>query len=176
MNDIAQRIGEMGIVPVVALDDAETAVPLGQALLDGGLPCAELTFRTAAAAEAIAKMSQAFPEILIGAGTVLTVAQAEQAVAAGAKYILAPGLDPEIVEWCLTNNILVIPGVMTPTDVTLAVKMGLKLLKFFPAAAAGGVTTLKSMSDPFVGIEFLPKTCPTSSIYQWFGPVVAVGW
>ncbi|MFK7800242.1 MAG: bifunctional 4-hydroxy-2-oxoglutarate aldolase/2-dehydro-3-deoxy-phosphogluconate aldolase [Anaerolineae bacterium] len=156
MNEIVKRIGEMGIVPVVALDDADTAAPLGQALLAGGLPTAELTFRTDAAAESIGKMCHAHPEMLVGAGTVLTVNQAEQAVSAGAKYLLAPGLDPEIVEWCLSKNVLIIPGVMSPTDVTLAVKMGLKLLKFFPAAAAGGSTFLKSMSDPFVGIDFMP--------------------
>jgi 2-dehydro-3-deoxyphosphogluconate aldolase/(4S)-4-hydroxy-2-oxoglutarate aldolase len=156
MNVISQQIGDLGIIPVTALEDANQAVPLGQALLDGGLPCAELTFRTAAAAEAIYKMSQAYPEMLIGAGTVLTVAQAEEAVAAGAKFILAPGFDPEIVDWCLAHNVLVIPGVMTPTDIGLAVKKGLKLLKFFPAAAAGGIAALKAMSDPFVGVNFMP--------------------
>ena len=121
MIDIAQKIEKLGIVPVVALDDADTAVPLGQALLAGGLPTAELTFRTDAAADAIAKMSHAFPEMLVGAGTVLTIDQAERAVAAGAKYLLAPGFDPEIVEWALSNDVLMIPGVMSPTDVTLAV-------------------------------------------------------
>jgi 2-dehydro-3-deoxyphosphogluconate aldolase/(4S)-4-hydroxy-2-oxoglutarate aldolase len=156
MNDVAKKIGKMGIVPVVALDDADAAVPLGQALLDGGLPTAELTFRTPAAAEAIGKMCHAFPEMLVGAGTVLTVSQAEQAVSAGAKYLLAPGFDPEIAEWALSHDVLMIPGVMSPTDVTMAVKMGLKLLKFFPAAAAGGPAFLKSMSDPFVGINFMP--------------------
>ena len=156
MTDITQKIEKLGIVPVVALDDADAAVPLGQALLDGGLPTAELTFRTDAAAEAIAKMCQAFPEMLVGAGTVLTIDQAERAVAAGAKYLLAPGFDPEIVEWALSKEVLMIPGVMSPTDVTLAVKMGLTLLKFFPAAAAGGTAYLKSMSDPFVGINFMP--------------------
>lgn len=156
MKDVAEKIGKMGIVPVVALDDAATAVPLGEALLAGGLPCAELTFRTAAAADAIAAMCHAYPELLVGAGTVLTVTQAEQAVAAGAKFILAPGFDPEIVTWCQARDILVLPGVMTPTDVTLAVKMGVKLLKFFPAAAAGGIATLKALSDPFVGVDFLP--------------------
>lgn len=156
MDKISKQIGEFGIIPIVALEDANQAVPLGRALLDGGLPCAELTFRTAAAAEAIYKMSQACPEILIGAGTVLTVVQAEQAVAAGAKYILTPGFDAEIVAWCQTRNILVMPGVMTPTDISLAVKKGVKLLKFFPAAAAGGAAALKSISDPFVGVNFVP--------------------
>ncbi len=156
MDKISQQIGELGIIPVTALEDANQAVPLGQALLDGGLPCAELTFRTTAATDAIYKMSQAYPEMLIGAGTVLTVMQAEAAVAAGAKFILSPGFDAEIVDWCLAHKVLVIPGVMTPTDIGLAVKKGLKLLKFFPAAAAGGIATLKSISDPFVGVNFLP--------------------
>ncbi len=156
MNKIRQQLGEFGIIPVVALEDANQALPLGRALLNGGLPCAELTFRTAAAPEAIYKMSQAYPEMLIGAGTVLTVSQAEQAVEAGAKFFLAPGFDPEIVEWSQAHNILIIPGVMTPTDVSLAVKMGVKVLKFFPAAAAGGPAALKAISDPFVGVRFAP--------------------
>ncbi len=156
MDKISQQIGKMGIIPVMALEDANQAVPLGEALLAGGLPCAELTFRTTAASEAIYKMSQAYPEMLVGAGTVLTVAQAKEAVAAGASYILAPGFDPEIVDWCLAHNTLVLPGVMTPTDIGLAVKKGVKLLKFFPAVAAGGAAALKSMSGPFIGVKFVP--------------------
>ncbi|MCB8945744.1 MAG: bifunctional 4-hydroxy-2-oxoglutarate aldolase/2-dehydro-3-deoxy-phosphogluconate aldolase [Ardenticatenaceae bacterium] len=156
MNDILTRLGHIGIIPVVAVDEAAQAVPLAEALLWAGLPCAEFTFRTAVAAEAIQAASQAFPQMLIGAGTVLTVAQAKQAVAAGAKYILSPGFDAGVVDYCLAQNIPVLPGVMTPTDITQAVAKGLKVLKFFPAEAAGGVAALKSISDPFVGIKFVP--------------------
>lgn len=156
MNDILTQLGHIGIIPVVAVDEAEQAVPLAQALLAGGLPCAEFTFRTAAAAAAIRAASQAFPDMLIGAGTVLTIKQAEQAIAAGARYILAPGFDASVVDYCLAQQIPVLPGVMTPTDITLAVAKGLTLLKFFPAEAAGGTAALRSISDPFVGIKFVP--------------------
>ena len=156
MNDILTQIEQIGIIPVVAIDDPAQAVPLAEALLAGGLPCAEFTFRTAAAAEAIRAASEAFPDMLIGAGTVLNAGQARQAVAAGAKYILAPGFDAGVVDYCLANQVPVLPGVMTPTDITQAVAKGLKVLKFFPAEAAGGAAALKSMSDPFVGIKFAP--------------------
>ena len=156
MSDTLTQIGHIGIIPVVALDDPTQAVLLAQALLDGGLPCAEFTFRTTAAAAAIQAASQAFPNMLIGAGTVLSVAQAKEAVAAGAKYILAPGFDASVVDYCLTQQIPVLPGVMTPTDITQAIGRGLTLLKFFPAEAAGGVAALKAMSDPFVDIRFVP--------------------
>ena len=156
MDQIIRQIGEFGIIPIVALQDPADAPALGQALLEGGLPCIELTFRTPVVPEGIHQLTRAYPEMLIGAGTVLTVAQAEKAVAAGAKFILAPGFDPEIVEWCLARDILILPGVMTPTDISQAVKMGVDLLKFFPAAAAGGPAALKAMSDPFVGVKFVP--------------------
>ncbi len=156
MKEIIQRLGQFGIIPVVAIEDAESAVPLGQALLDGGLPCAEITFRTAAAADAIAKMSAAYPEILVGAGTVLSVGQANLAKASGAKFIVTPGFDVRVVDWCLENNMPVTPGVMTPTDINQAIAKELNVLKFFPAEAAGGVKTLKAIGGPYVGIKFIP--------------------
>lgn len=156
MDEILTRLGQVGIVPVVAIDEVAQAVPLAQALLAGGLPCAEFTFRTAVAAEAIHAASQAYPEMLIGAGTVLTVTQAEEAIAAGAKYILAPGFAAEVVDYCLARQVPVLPGVMTPTDIMQAIGKGLRLLKFFPAEASGGIATLKAISDPFVGIRFVP--------------------
>jgi 2-dehydro-3-deoxyphosphogluconate aldolase/(4S)-4-hydroxy-2-oxoglutarate aldolase len=156
MNEIVEKLGQIGIIPVVAIDDAETAVPLGQALLDGGLPCAEITFRTAAAADAIRKMSAAHADILVGAGTVLTVKQAEQAAEAGAKFIVTPGFDAQVVDWCLANNMPVTPGVMTPTDINQAIAKGLNVLKFFPAEVAGGVKALKAIGGPYVGIKFIP--------------------
>ena len=157
MSDVVKQLGEIGIIPVVAIDDADTAVPLGKALSDGGLPCAEITFRTAAAAEAIQKMSAAHPDILVGAGTVLTVEQAKQAKAAGAKFIVTPGFDAAVVDWCLANDMPITPGVMTPTDINnQALAKGLRLLKFFPAEAAGGIKALKAIGGPYVGVKFIP--------------------
>jgi 2-dehydro-3-deoxyphosphogluconate aldolase/(4S)-4-hydroxy-2-oxoglutarate aldolase len=156
MSEIVERLGEIGIIPVVAIDDAETAVSLGQALLDGGLPCAEITFRTAAAADAIQKMSAAQPDILVGAGTVLTVEQVQQAKEAGAKFIVTPGFDTAVVDWCLGNDMPITPGVMTPTDINQALAKGLTILKFFPAEAAGGIKALKAIGGPYVGIKFIP--------------------
>jgi len=156
MNEIVEQLGQIGIIPVVAIDDAETAVSLGQALLAGGLPCAEITFRTAAAADAIQKISAALPDILVGAGTVLTVNQAEQAAAAGAKFIVTPGFDAKVVDWCQANNMPITPGVMTPTDINQAIAKGLNILKFFPAEVAGGVKALKAIGGPYVGIKFIP--------------------
>ncbi len=156
MNEIVQKLGEVGIIPVVAIDDADSAVPLGKALLDGGLPCAEITFRTAAAEAAIQKMVAAHPDILVGAGTVLTVDQAKRAASAGAKFIVTPGFDAQVVEWCLANNVPITPGVMTPTDINQAIAKGLTVLKFFPAEAAGGIKTLKAIGGPYVGIKFIP--------------------
>lgn len=156
MNDILQQLGQIKIIPVVAIDDAATAVPLGKALLAGGLPCAEITFRTAAAAAAIEKMSAAYPDILVGAGTVLTVAQAQQAKAAGAQFIVTPGFDAAVVDWCLAHDLPITPGVITPTDINQALAKGLNVLKFFPAEAAGGVKFLKAIAAPYGGVKFIP--------------------
>lgn len=156
MSEIVEKLGQIGIIPVVAIDDAATAVSLGQALLNGGLPCAEITFRTAAAADAIKNMSTAHPDILVGAGTVLTVEQAETAVSAGAKFIVTPGFDAAVVDYCLANNVPITPGVMTPTEINMALNKGLNLLKFFPAEAAGGIKTLKAVGGPYVGVKFIP--------------------
>ncbi len=156
MNEVLQQLGQIGIIPVVVIEDADTAVPLGQALLDGGLPCAEITFRTAAAAEAIQKMSATYPDMLVGAGTVLTVAQAQQAQTAGARFIVTPGFDASVVAWCLANDMPITPGVMTPTDINQAIAKGLTTLKFFPAEAAGGVKALQAIGGPYVGIKFIP--------------------
>jgi len=156
MNEIIQKLGQIGIIPVIAIEDASSAVPLGQALLDGGLPCAEITFRTAAASDAIREISAAHPDILVGAGTVLTVSQAESAKASGARFIVTPGFDAQVVDWCLANDMAVTPGVMTPTDINLALNKNLTVLKFFPAEAAGGVKTLKAIGGPFAGVKFIP--------------------
>lgn len=153
---ILDQIGELGIVPVVVIEDAADAPKLAEALVAGGLPCAEITFRTAAAAAAMEKMAVAYPDMLLGAGTVLSVEQAKTAVSSGAKFIVTPGFDPVVVDWCLANEIPITPGIMTPTDVNQALAKGLSLLKFFPAEAAGGVKTLKAISSPYVGLKFMP--------------------
>ena len=156
MSDILQQLGQLGLIPVVAIETAEDAPKLGHALLDGGLPCAEITFRTAAAEQAIRLMATECPDVLVGAGTVLSVEQAQKAVAAGAKYIVSPGFDADVVDWCLQNNVPVTPGVVTPTEVAMALKKGLKVLKFFPAEAAGGVKLLKAIAGPYGQVKFIP--------------------
>ena len=153
MKDLAERFHEVGVVPVVVLEDAKDAVPLAQALVEGGLPCAEVTFRTAAAEESIRLMTEKFPEMLVGAGTVLTTEQVDAAVKAGAKFIVSPGFDPEIVDYCLKKEIPVLPGCISPSEVAQAVKRGLKTVKFFPAEQAGGVAMIKA---PYTGIKFMP--------------------
>lgn len=156
MNPILEQLSKFGVVPVVVLNDAKDAEPLAKALCDGGLPCAEVTFRTAAAEESIRTMTEKYPEMLVGAGTVLTTEQVDRAVAAGAKFIVSPGFDPEIVDYCLEKEILVLPGCVTPSEVAQGVKRGLKILKFFPAEQYGGVATIKAMAAAYVGIQFMP--------------------
>jgi 2-dehydro-3-deoxyphosphogluconate aldolase/(4S)-4-hydroxy-2-oxoglutarate aldolase len=156
MTDLLERLGVLGVVPVVKIERAEDAVALGSALLAGGLPCAEITFRTAAAEEAIRRISSGLPEIIVGAGTVLSVDQASRAVSAGARFIVSPGFNPKVVDWCLSNDTPVTPGVATPTEIDMALDRGLNILKFFPAEAMGGVATLKAISAPYGGVRFIP--------------------
>lgn len=156
MSSVAETIQKMGVVPVVVLHDAKDAAPLAKALCDGGLPCAEVTFRTDAAQESIAVMTREYPEMFVGAGTVLTVDQVDRAVSAGAKFIVSPGFDPEIVDYCLGQNIPVFPGCITPSEVAQAVKRGLKIVKFFPAEQFGGMATIKAIAAPYVGLKFMP--------------------
>lgn len=156
MNEILVKIGRYGIVPVVKIDNADDAVPLGRALIDGGLPVAEITFRTAAAKEAIANISRELPQVLVGAGTVLSVDQVKQAVEAGAKFIVSPGFNPEVVKYCVDNDIPITPGCSNPTDIEMALGYGLEVVKFFPAESFGGLGTLKAMSAPYGSIKFIP--------------------
>ena len=153
---INEQFKEYGVVPVVVLNDAKDALPLAKALVEGGLACAEVTFRTDAAEESIRLMSEAYPEMLVGAGTVLTIDQVKRAVKAGAKFIVSPGFDPEIVDYCLENNIPVLPGCITPSEVAQAVKRGLKVVKFFPAEQAGGIAMIKAMAAPYTMVKFMP--------------------
>ena len=156
MNEILKKIGELGIVPVVKIERAEDAVPLGKALLAGDLPIAEITFRTAAAEDSIKALTNELPELLVGAGTVLTVEQAKKAVAAGAQFIVSPGFNTKVVDYCLENHITVTPGVNNPTSVEMALDKGLEIVKFFPAEPSGGLAFLKSMSAPYSEVMFIP--------------------
>lgn len=156
MNELEEKFYETRVVPVVVLEDAEDAVPLAQALVEGGLLSAEVTFRTAAAEESIRRMTEAFPQMLVGAGTVLTKEQVDAAAAAGAKFIVSPGFDPEIVDYCLEKKIPVLPGCISPSEVAQAVKRGLTIVKFFPAEQAGGIAMIKAMAAPYVGLKFMP--------------------
>jgi 2-dehydro-3-deoxyphosphogluconate aldolase/(4S)-4-hydroxy-2-oxoglutarate aldolase len=150
------RLGELGIIPVVRLEEPSQGIPLARALVAGGLPCAEITFRTAAAADGIRRMCAQSPEILVGAGTVVTPEQAQQAVQAGARFIVSPGFDPHVVGWCLEHAVPVMPGVATPTEIMLALDKGLSVLKFFPAEALGGRAMLEALAAPFAGVKFVP--------------------
>ena len=156
MNTVLKHVQEIGIIPVVVLDRVEDAVPLGRALIEGGLPCAEVTFRTEATEEAIRVMSETFPELLVGAGTVLTTDQVDRAVAAGAKFIVSPGLNPRIVKYCVEKGIVIVPGCANPSDIEQALENGLEVVKFFPAEAIGGLKLIKAMAAPYVGVKFMP--------------------
>jgi 2-dehydro-3-deoxyphosphogluconate aldolase/(4S)-4-hydroxy-2-oxoglutarate aldolase len=154
--DFEAFVAALLVIPVVEIPRVEDAVPLAHALVDAGLPCAEITFRTASAAQAIEAIACAVPEICVGAGTVLNVAQAEAALAAGARFIVAPGFDPAVVEFALERDVPIVPGVCTPTEVGMALARGLVLVKLFPAEAAGGVAYLKALAAPFGGVRFVP--------------------
>ncbi len=156
MNAVLEQMGKIGIIPVVVLNDAKDAAPLAKALCEGGLPCAEVTFRTDAAEESIRIMAEQFPQMLVGAGTVLTTEQVDRAVAAGAKFIVSPGLNPKVVKYCVDKGIPVTPGTCNPSDVEQAIELGLDVVKFFPAEAAGGLKMIKAMAAPYVGMKFMP--------------------
>lgn len=154
--NVMERLASSVVVPVVVLERVEDALPTAQALLAGGVDTMEITFRTPCAADAIRAVAENCPEMLVGAGTVLNVAQAKLAVQMGAKFIVSPGFDPETVDWCIKNGIAVTPGCVTPTEIMMAVNRGLKVVKFFPANVYGGLNAMKNLSAPFVGIKFLP--------------------
>lgn len=175
MNNL---IAQYGVVPVVVLEDEKDALPLAEALIKGGLPVAEVTFRTAAAEGSIKAMCEAYPEILVGAGTVLSVEQVDRALKAGARFIVTPGFDEEVVDYCIANNIPVYPGTVTPSEVTKAVKRGLNICKFFPAEQYGGVSTIKALSAPFTTVKFMPTggvSAKNLKDYLSCGKIVACG-
>ena len=157
MSDVNKRIEEIGVVPVIKLTNPERdAIPLADALCEGGLPVAEVTFRAAGADTAIRLMKEAHPEMLVGAGTVLTTEHVDKALAAGAEFIVTPGFDGELVQYCQKKGIAVFPGCTTPTDYHAAYKLGLEVLKFFPAEQSGGLAKIKAMSAPFPMFKVMP--------------------
>lgn len=156
MHNMTNKIYELGIIPVVKLKDAKDAIPLAGALIKGGLSCAEITFRTDAAEESIKRISQQYPEMLVGAGTVLTVEQAKKAIDAGAKFLVSPGLNEELVKYCISQDILIYPGVSTPYEIEKALSLGLEVLKFFPAEPAGGLPMIKALCGPYTKVKFIP--------------------
>lgn len=178
MNEVLEKIQKIGIVPVVVLDDAKDAAPLAKALCEGGLPCAEVTFRTAAAEESIRIMAKEFPEMLVGAGTVLTTEQVDRAVNAGAKFIVSPGLNPTVVKYCVDKGIPVTPGTSNPSDVEMAISLGLDVVKFFPAEQAGGINMIKAMAAPYTQMKFMPTggiNAKNINSYLAFDKILACG-
>lgn len=178
MNEVLSKIQKIGIVPVVVLDDAKDAKPLAKALIDGGLPCAEVTFRTDAAEESIKIMTSEYPDMLVGAGTVLTTEQADRAIAAGAKFIVAPGLNPTVVKYCIDKGIPMVPGVNNPSDIEAALSLGLDVVKFFPAEQSGGIKMIKALAAPYVNLKFMPTggiNADNICDYLSFDKIIACG-
>jgi 2-dehydro-3-deoxyphosphogluconate aldolase/(4S)-4-hydroxy-2-oxoglutarate aldolase len=177
MKEVLEEIRRIRVIPVVAIRDSRHAEPLGEALIRGGLPCAEITFRTEAAADSIRSLVRR-GDLLVGAGTVLTVDQAKTAIDVGARFIVSPGFSLKVVQYCIDHQILVTPGVCTPTDISNALECGLEVVKFFPAEAFGGLKTLKAVSGPFPGLRFIPTggIGPKNLVeYLTFPKVLAVG-
>jgi len=178
MNPILEQFQKLGIIPVVVIDDAKDAVPLAKALCEGGLPVAEVTFRTDAAEEAIRLMAEAYPEMLVGAGTVLTTEQVDRAVAAGAKFIVSPGLNPKVVKYCQEKNVPITPGTARPTDIEMALELGLEVVKFFPAEQNGGLPMIKAMAAPYTKVKFMPTggiNAKNLKSYLDFDKIIACG-
>jgi 2-dehydro-3-deoxyphosphogluconate aldolase/(4S)-4-hydroxy-2-oxoglutarate aldolase len=177
-TEILARLKELRIVPVITIEDAADAEPLAAALVEGGLPCAEITFRTAAAGEAIRRIADSHPELLVGAGTVLSPKQAAEAKAAGAKFVVSPGFNPAVVDACREQGVPVFPGVCTPTEVEAALAKELRVLKFFPAEPAGGLSFLKAIAAPYTMVSFIPTggiNAANVGAYLAFRAVVACG-
>jgi len=156
MQEIIDKLGKIGIIPVITINNADNAVPLARALISGGLHCAEITFRTAAAEESIRRIAREYPDMLTGAGTVLSIEQADRAVAAGARFVVSPGLNPKVVGHCVEKGIPIIPGCATPSDIEQALEFGLSVVKFFPAEQAGGIEYIKAVSAPYPNVRFIP--------------------
>jgi 2-dehydro-3-deoxyphosphogluconate aldolase / (4S)-4-hydroxy-2-oxoglutarate aldolase len=178
MTDIIDQLKRLKILPVIVIDDPANAVPLGQALLDGGLPCAEVTFRTAAGVESLRRMAEAHPNLLVGAGTVLSAEKAADARRAGAKFIVSPGFNPRVVDYCLEHKLPVFPGIATPTEIEMALAKNLTTVKFFPAEPMGGLKFLKAIAAPYNMMNFMPTggiTAEIAKTYLAFNRVIACG-
>ena len=178
MNDVLQQISNIGIIPVIAIEDAEQAVPLARALVAGGLPAAEVTFRTAAGEEAIRRIAKEVPEVLVGAVTVLTKEQADRALAAGAQFIVRPGFTPEVTRYVIEKGALMMPGTATPGEMEQAMSMGLDVVKFFPAEQNGGVAKLKALAGPYTNLRWMPTggvNTKNMMDYLGFDKIVACG-
>ncbi|MDF2843947.1 MAG: 2-dehydro-3-deoxyphosphogluconate aldolase/4-hydroxy-2-oxoglutarate aldolase [Herbinix sp.] len=178
MNVILETISKLGLVPVIALDKVEDAAPLAKALCDGGLPCAEITFRTEAAEESIRSITKLYPDMLVGAGTVLTIEQVDRAIAAGAKFIVSPGLNPKVVKYCVDNGITIVPGCTNPSDIEQALECGLEVVKFFPAEASGGLSMIKALAAPYNKVKFMPTggiTAKNLTTYLDSNKIIACG-
>ena len=176
--DIMKQVYNIGIIPVIKINDASKAVPLAKALIEGGLAAAEVTFRTDAAEDAIRAIANAYPDMLVGAGTVLTIEQAKRAMDAGAKFIVSPGFNPKVVKWCLDNGITPLPGCTTPSEIEGALELGLDVVKFFPAEQSGGLDKIKAMSAPYGGVKFMPTggvTLDNVNTYLANNKIVACG-
>ena len=178
MNNAHERIAKAKLLPVIKLDRVEDAIPLAEALIEGGLPVMEITFRTDAAESSIRAVSKACPDILTGAGTVTTLEQVKRAFDAGAKYVVTPGISSPVIEYCCANNIPVYPGTCTPTEIMQVMEFGLDIVKFFPAAQFGGLSTVKALSAPFPSLKFVPTGGVTESNlleYLAFPKIIACG-
>ncbi len=177
-NKLYQKLYEIGLIPVIKIENPDDAVPLAKALIDGGLPAAEITFRTKCAAEAIRNITTTFPDMFVGAGTVLTTEQVDAAIAAGSKFIVSPGLNPKVVSYCLSKGVPMLPGCSNPSDIEVALELGLTTVKFFPAEAAGGVKMLKAMSAPYGQLTFMPTggiNADNLLDYLKFNKIIACG-
>lgn len=178
MNDMIKQLYTIGLIPVIKIENPDDAVPLAKALIDGGLPAAEITFRTACAAEAIKNITEAYPEMLVGAGTVLTTEQVDAAIAAGSKFLVSPGLNPKVTSYCLSKGVPMLPGCSNPSDVEAALELGLTTVKFFPAEAAGGLKMLKAMAAPYGNLTFMPTggiNADNLLEYLKFNKIIACG-
>ncbi len=178
MDEMIKQLYSIGLIPVIKIENADDAIPLAKALIDGGLPAAEITFRTKCAAEAIKNITEAFPEMLVGAGTVLTTEQVDAAIAAGAKFLVSPGLNPKVTSYCLSKGVPMLPGCSNPSDVEAALELGLSTVKFFPAEAAGGLKMLKAMAAPYGQLTFMPTggiNADNLLDYLKFNKIIACG-
>ena len=178
MDAMIKELYSIGLIPVIKIEDPADAVPLAKALIDGGLPAAEITFRTKCAAEAIKNITDAFPEMLVGAGTVLTTEQVDAAIAAGSKFLVSPGLNPKVTSYCLSRGVPMLPGCSNPSDVEAALELGLTTVKFFPAEAAGGLKMLKAMAAPYGQLTFMPTggiNADNLLEYLKFNKIIACG-